>query len=296
MTVRSHLSEPDGASIDVALQRDPDSRAGAETSGVVNQLLALDRRRFLVLAGALAVGSAHANEFRQSTRNDIARPTPLELAWARALESHRPLVVMLLSNVRNEWRRGVQWGMFLDRATQATLAELELCELSAASGEEARALWPQAALTVTALPCALIVTPDGKQGRVNALHLFQPWAADPHDAAQRVQLRAWQDELARAIHECVAPDSKRFEELARRTLGDRSGSQETWETELAIRCRNRLLAADPVGAIWAHSGPCGQVLDRCCKQLRAGPPCGTGALPDPSRRFLWLFTGAENAR
>jgi hypothetical protein len=71
-------------------------------------------------------------------------------------------------------------------------------------------------------------------------------------------------------------------------------AHELWAPLLADAARIRLCDTAPSGARWANHTGCGINVEGEPKIYVSSGPCGTGALPPLSRRFLWFLT--ENDR
>ena len=144
------------------------------------------------------------------------------------------------------------------------------------------------------------------------------------------RLTRWKEAIRGEIHSVIAPDRS---ELLRRTEEARTRLPETerdrlarlaasggpWSAtdvascpawalsaatteavrvdtlrELAQIARSRLLERSPSGSRWAKDGGCGDVFLEDPRDYQSGSgPCGTGYMPQPSYRFLWLYTKAE---
>lgn len=248
-----------------------------------------DRRRFLVLAATAASAASLA---RAAGDGGVIPPsafapqkieTPLDACARRARERGLPVLEML--DARSTESRGLAWAAVLDLASDATLAELALCELAFATSAQVRETWPKAQLDESDLPFGLLFLPRLDVPVVIRPNVRTPERSVLRDSKRTDEIALWLRDVHAQLRRVIAPDAETFERRARIVLGDDGGSRETCQALLARIGRKQIDWA-PAGAQWnfGQSVTCG-----------AGP-CGTAMVGDGSRRFLSLYVARGAGR
>lgn len=179
----------------------------------------LDRRRLITLAGAAFFASSLARGEGQLVRSTPAAAPESQLArlvrWAS--DAGVPLVLMLEGTAAEY--RWLQWKTVFDRASDATLAELALCEFEFATASDVFSVWPDAALNPVMIPLGILIEPGSSKFREIRIATELPDAAAFRDAARAHELTPWLREVHGKLHDVIAPDETTFDRRMRVMLG-----------------------------------------------------------------------------
>lgn len=271
----------------------------------------LDRRRFLVLASAGAIGAVSCRATSEATEHsDLARSDTssgvaaranaagisgdasdvLRRAFERARARGVPLLALATDTLAIE-RSGRAWGVFLDLAPDEACAELALCEIVYAPAADVLAAWPVERPVNEPKTAALVVEPEtGRVLRVACAR--EPLTqADIRRPVSSLAVPPWIAETAANLHVALAPDEAVFLRRARVVLGRAPVSRDACEVELAKDYRRAFASSAPAGAKWAARQDCGTIEFE--DGTRKGPDrpiaCGVAMIPAESRRFLWHY-------
>ena len=235
----------------------------------------LHRRRFLQLAGGGAAAWGLARLLPSCSQVARAPASELEQLWTRARDDGRPLLVLLAEPGNPEWR-GLQWGAYLELASDPAMADLAACELAFAVPEQVRALHPRVELGTSELPQALLLRPGLRSlAPVPEPSPVPPWSVFVDAEKNPVMLREWIAQLEASIRQALTA----------------SGVPTSPDPRAAASLRERLRASAPAGGRWARSfGPCCEIQLEDGTRIDSVKDCGMAFLPEKSRRFLWLYS------
>jgi hypothetical protein len=231
----------------------------------------------------------------------------LDAALERAKAAGKPLLVLANpADAAARADRGDRFGVFLNRATDAQLAPLALCELICADEKRVHERFPAAP---TQAPLLLVET-DGRAPPFKGLTWSPPpesWRRRGDEDTQKATLEVRRDidAIAAGVKEALwgAPVQERRLAQLRSVVGP--GASEAaatideamkraalviqtpqGTTQLARGVEARWRRAPPPGAKWAVSSGCGT-------DIEGGEPnmmdCGMGFIPEISQRFLMLW-------
>lgn len=292
--------------------------------------MSIDRRTLLASFSALSLPawlSAFAAEDPQS--KSTPRSPRITPALENAKKTGRPLLVLIVptdGNARS--KRGVMWGLYLESAGEAAMADLALCEVVCAEHDQIEHELPDPAKAAWIDALAILVETDGSSPSVvgGPVPTLPAWNTGAEESV--MIRRRLVDALQARLLTAIAPDRAVIERRARQnrasltageaaSLGSLSAPFAPTRRDadrvpacvrlvaenardlrpaclalLEVQAVSRLRRAPPPGSRWARNRGCGSELEGPGPVWSPGP-CGSGFAGPTSLRFLWMYTQSE---